>query len=224
MSGNRYFLTGMHATGRFWWKGLTALSIFFRLFLFILPLWTHALPALLTGTVTFGNTGQPVIGARIEVNGQITYSVSGGMYNLSVNPAGTFLVTCTKPGFITYVSAPVQIQPGVTTLLHIQLNEQLFPPATVTAILDTTTLMVPVSWSPPAGDYELLYDDGLQEGFVIWSFAGNMNAVKFTPKGYPAAITGGSIHMGNSSNYPSGSNPLQPFQIQICLEIGRAHV
>ncbi len=220
MSGNRYFLTRMHAAGRFRRKGKIMASLLLRLVLSVLPLWADALPALLTGTVTFANTGQPVVGARIEVNGQITYSVSGGLYSLSVTPAGTFTVTITKPGFQTYISAPVQIQPGITTTLNVQLNERLFPPGSVTALLDTTSALIPLFWSAPSGEYELLYDDGLQEGFIIWSFQGNMNAVKFTPKGYPASITGGSIHVGNSSNYPTGGNPLQPFQVQICLSDG----
>lgn len=220
MSGNRYFLTKMHTAGRFRRKGGMIWLFLFPLIFAVFPVCTHALPALLTGSVTFGNTGQPVIGARIEVNGQVTWSVSGGMYNLSVNPAGTFIVTCTKPGFSAYTSAPVQIQPGITTVLPIQLNEELNPPAAVTAILDTVTQWVPISWSPPSGNYELLHDDGLQEGFIIWSFQGNMNAVKFTPRGYPASVTGGNIHLGNPSNYPAGSNPLQPFQVQICLADG----
>ncbi|MEI6436662.1 MAG: choice-of-anchor J domain-containing protein, partial [Bacteroidota bacterium] len=138
-----------------------------------------------------------------------------GVYSLSVTTAGTFPVTCNKVGFQTFTSAPVSFQPGITSVINIGLLENLNPPVAAQAIFDSASQLVSVSWSPPAGDYELLYDDGIQDNFTVWSYQGNMNAVKFTPTGYPANVTGGSVNIGAQANYPPGSNPLVAFQIQI---------
>ena len=67
------------------------------------------------------------------------------------------------------------------------------------------------------GNYEIIYDDGIQENFAIWEQTGNMNAVKFTPVGYPATVLGCKINIGTLSNYPSGTgiNPFVPFDMFI---------
>ena len=174
-----------------------------------------ATPAILMGVITNGANGVPVVGAKVVVNGNSTYSTSGGIYSLSVDPVGTFPVNCSKAGFDAFTSPPVVFQQGVTSQQNIVLWEALNAPASVTAVLDTIPQSVGVSWTAPSGDYELLYDDGIQDNFTIWSSQGNMNAVKFTPVGYPAQVTGGSINIGNSTNYPSGGNPLVPFQVSI---------
>ncbi len=175
----------------------------------------QANPAMLQGVVTNGATGLPVIGAKITVNGQFAWSTSGGIYNLMVNPVGTFPVSCIKAGFDNYISQPVVFIPGGSSLLNISIWENVNPPANVTALLDSGSLHVPVSWNPPSGNYELLYDDGIQDNFAIWTVQGNMNALKFSPLGFPVKLTGCSISIGSSSNYPAGSNPLIPFQIRI---------
>jgi hypothetical protein len=167
------------------------------------------------GVVTGSSNGSPVIGAKISLNGQVAYSTFGGVYSLAISPAGTFPVSCSKPGFQNYTSNPVVLQPGITSILNIVLDEKLNSPIGVQAYLDTVNQIVPVSWSPPSGDYEILYDDGIQDNFTVWSFGGNMNAVKFSPSGYPLTVSGGSVYVGTAANYPSGSNPLVPFQIQI---------
>jgi len=172
-------------------------------------------PAILQGIVTNGATGSPVVGAKVTVNGNFTYSASGGVYTLTVTPAGTFPVSCSKAGFVNFTSLPVIFLPGVPSLLNIQLWENLNPPKNVFVYLDTVPQNVPVSWDAPSGNYELIYDDGIQENFTVWASQGNMNALKFTPVGFPALLKGGSVHIGIQSNYPAGSNPLVPFQVQI---------
>ena len=171
--------------------------------------------AILMGVVTNGASGSSVTGARITVSGKSTYSTSGGIYTLSVDPPGTYTVTCSKPGFDTYISTPVVFQSGGTFLLNIAVWENLTPPSSVSAWLDTVQQKTAVSWAPPSGDYELLYDDGIQDNFTVWSSQGNMNAMKFTPAGFPVKLTGGSINIGAVGNYPAGSNPLVPFQVRI---------
>ncbi|MEI7662472.1 MAG: choice-of-anchor J domain-containing protein [Bacteroidota bacterium] len=172
-------------------------------------------PAILMGVVTSGPNSPAVVGAKVIVNGSFTYTTSGGIYSMPVDPAGTFTVTCLKPGFDAYTSAPVVFVQGVTTQMNITLWETLTPPSPVTALLDTIPQSVAVSWASPAGSYELLYDDGIQDNFTIWAFQGNMNAVKFTPAGFPVKITGGSVNIGSAANYPSGGTLPGPFQVSI---------
>lgn len=171
-------------------------------------------PAFLTGVVTNAANGIPIIGAKIQVQNHTAYSVAGGVYSLAIEPTGTFPVQCAKAGFDAYVSAPVLFQPGITATLPVSLLENLNPPGTVSASLDTLPQVVHISWTKPAGNYELIYDDGLQDAFTVWGLQGNLNAIKCNPPAYPAKVTGGSIHIGQASNYPSGSNPLVPFQVK----------
>ncbi|MFZ4548995.1 MAG: choice-of-anchor J domain-containing protein, partial [Bacteroidales bacterium] len=70
-----------------------------------------------------------------------------------------------------------------------------------------------VSWGAPVGLYEMLYDDGTPENYSAWEFAGNRNAVKFTPQGYPATITGAKIYICNTGfGNPIGST----FSVLVC--------
>ena len=189
---------------------LTLVFFFFRLALL------SQNPAFLSGIVTNGNNGNSLIGAKITVNSQNAFSVTGGSYSIAVTPVGTFTVTCTKTGFDNYLSSPITFQQGVSVTLNIQLLETANPPVSVSALLDTLYApKVLVTWQHPVGDYEIIYDDGIQEDFTVWATNGNMNAVKYTPVSYPATIAGGSVHIGTQSNYPAGSNPLVPFQIAI---------
>ena len=179
-----------------------------------LVLWAQN-PAL-SGIVTNGNNANNITGAKISVNSQTTYSVTGGIYSVAVIPTGTYTVSCTKAGFEDYLSSPITFQQGVPVTLNIQLLEMTNPPVSVSALLDTVSVpKVLVNWQHPVGDYEIIYDDGIQEDFTVWATHGNMNAVKFTPVSYPAKVTGGSVHIGTQSDYPSGSNPLVPFQVAI---------
>ncbi len=174
-------------------------------------------PATLNGIVTNCATGAPVVGAKVTVGALSTYSVSGGIYSLSINPPGTYTVTCEKTGFDSYQSNPVLFGPGATINLSFCLYESANPPALVVAALDSTVSppVVNISWQVPRGDYELLYDDGIQDNFTVWASQGNLNAVKFTPLGYPVTVNGGKINIGTIANYPAGSTPFVPFQVSI---------
>jgi len=176
--------------------------------------------ATLLGVVSNGATGSPVVGARVTVNGKTTYSTSGGVYLLSVDPVGTFAATATKPGFDVYTAAPVAFQPGVTVTLNISLWETVNAPQAVTALLNNASQSVGISWTAPSGSYELIYDDGIQDDFTIWGYSGNMNAVKFTPAGFPVRVTGGSVNIGNSANYSPGVTVPGAFQVSIYDALG----
>lgn len=170
-------------------------------------------PAILSGTVTNAITGVPVIGAKISVNGQSTWSVFGGVYSMQVDPVGNFTVQYQKPGFDIFTSQEVNFQPGVTITMDVSLWETLNSPAMALSMLDTLLQTVHISWQLPNGYYALLYDDGIQEDFTLWASQGNLNAVRFTPVAYPVMVTGGLVHIGTEANYPAGSNPFIPFQM-----------
>jgi hypothetical protein len=68
----------------------------------------------------------------------------------------------------------------------------------------------------------LIYDDGIQDNFAIYATGGgnNMNAMKFTPIGYPAIVKKFYVNIGTAANYPSGSNAFSPVQFAIYNEVG----
>ena len=177
------------------------------------------IPAYCTGIVYNSDTGEPIVGAKVEAGGSMTYSVSGGAYNLNIYPVGTFGVTANKAGFDQLTAGPFVFQQGVTELLDIPMLRTTYPPQGVVATLNTTPA-VDITWLAPSGMYEIRYDDGICDNFTVWAVAGNMNAVKFTPVGYPAVVQGGKVHIGTIDNYPPGSNPLVPFQMAIYDDSG----
>ncbi len=178
-------------------------------------------PASLSGMITNGVNGLPIVGAKVTVNGQSTYSVAGGNYSLHIPIPGTFVVTYHKTGFDSYTSSPVFFPSGVTINMDVQLLEAVNPSASLSAVIDSNAgPSINLTWLMPSGNYEVLYDDGIEDDFIVWAAQGNMNAVKYTPVGYPASVTGGSVNIGLQSNYPVGSNPFVPFQVSVFNDAG----
>ena len=175
------------------------------------------MPGVLAGIVTNAATGNPVIGARITISStpaKYTYSVAGGAYSINIFPLGTWPATCSKAGYENLSAGPFTFQQGVTITQNFPLLEALNAPVGVVAVLNALQTQVDIAWGVPVGQYELLYEDGIQDNFAIWAQGGNLNAVKFTPVAYPATLIGGSINVGTSANYPTG-NPFVPFKIII---------
>jgi hypothetical protein len=187
------------------------------LYLSLLMLQGFSQPATLTGIVTNCVTNSPVVGALVTADIASTYSVSGGIYTLSINTPGTYTVSCSFAGFVNYQSNPISFGQGSAVNLPICLTEITNPPAQVVALLDTAIYppSVNISWQAPRGDYELLYDDGIKDDFTVWAIEGNMNALKFTPLGYPVTVTGGMVNIGVAADYPAGSTPFVPFQMAV---------
>ena len=175
----------------------------------------NPIPAYLSGLVYNNDTGEPIVGAKIVVGAEHTYSVAGGLYTLNIYPVGTFGVTANKAGFDEFTAGPFTFVQGVTELLDIPMLRTTYPPLAVNAELNSAETAVDIDWMAPKGMYEIRYDDGICDNFTVWAFAENMNAVKFTPVGYPAVVQGGKVHIGTIDNYPPGSNPLVPFQMAI---------
>jgi len=177
-------------------------------------------PAVLTGIVTNAANGNPVKGARVEVNGYVTYSIAGGVYSMNIFPGGTFPVNFQKAGFSDTTSDPILLTTGVTTTLNMAMQESWNNPgipflAALNSAVPPTA--VNLSWNLPSGEYELIYDDGTPEISTVWGAEGNMNAVKFTALNYPITTLEGKVHIGNAIDYPDGTDPaaLAPFQMQI---------
>lgn len=206
-------------------SSVTPRRSFFAIFISILFILNGLMgvtqPSVLSGTVTDAQTGNAIIGARVSVGSQQTWSVAGGSFSLTVSP-GTAQASAVKSGYLQTVSPAITFPPGGSAVWNFSLPH--FPSAvsSVSVSLDTTLspFVVPVTWPLPSGDCEVLYDDGIQDGFTIWAQQGNMNAVRFTPPGYPAKIKGGKIHTGKASDYPSGSYPFVPFQVVVMASDG----
>ena len=177
------------------------------------------IPGVLSGIVTDASTGNPVVGATVQVNppsGPSTLSVAGGLYTLNVYPVGgPWSAVASKAGYDNLVAGPFTFVQGNTLNQNFALLENTNPPTNVVATLNGTETAVDVAWGLPKGNYEQIYDDGIAENFTVWAIAGNMNAVKFTPVGYPATVLGGKVNIGTVNDYPSGAAPLVPFQVAV---------
>jgi hypothetical protein len=173
-------------------------------------------PAYLVGLVTSATTGNPIIGAKITVGTASAYSTGpSGVYSVNIYPVGAFSASCNKAGFEGSTAGPLTFTQGNLVTQNFALLENVNPPNGVTATMNAGQTAVNLTWNIPNGNYESLYDDGIQEAFQIWTFAGSYNAVRFTPVGYPCTLNGGMINIGTQANYPVGSNPLVPFQFLI---------
>ena len=180
-------------------------------------------PGYLTGTVTNQSNGNPVVGAMLTWNGVTTYSTAplgaytfGNIYNI-----GTSNLNVSKEGFNNYQVTGVTVTAGNTTTITIPLPEDTPAPGTpFTAALNTAQTAVNLNWNLPVDDYDLIYDDGIQDNFGIYLTGGgkNMNAVRFTPLGYPVIVKGFYYNIGKASNYPVGWNAFSPVQMCIYTE------
>ena len=187
--------------------------------------YVNSLPGILTGIVTDCANGNPVVGAYITWGTYSTWSVAGGVYSMNIYAAGTNTVTATKDGFIVFSQPGITVTvpaPPVTTF-NICLNEITLPPSVpFSANLNMGQNAVIMSWNLPVGDYDLIYDDGIQDNFGIYvsGNSANMNAVRFTPLAYPLIIKGVFLDIGVASNYPTGANPFTPVAMAVYNEVG----
>jgi hypothetical protein len=176
-------------------------------------------PCYAVGQITNAANGAAVKGAKITVNGISTYSLEGGVYALEIFPGGTFPIKVTKAGFGDTTTVSYVYAPAVTTTVNIALKETTNNPSSpfVAALTGTPATSVALSWGVPKGDYELIYDDGVQTSSTVWEVEGNLNAVKFSALNTPVTVKGGSVNIGAEGDYPAGTlvADLDPFQIQV---------
>jgi hypothetical protein len=168
---------------------------------------TVTVPGSIAGVVTDGFTGDVLPGVMVSAtSGIATFTAmtdDNGAYSLLAD-AGTYTVTFSRTGYQTVIAAGAVVAANAVTTLNAQLFEEPYAPSCASASVNATDTQSTVTWCVPAGPYELLYDDGSAENFAAWAAAGNMNAVKFTPKGYPAHVLGAKLFVGDGS-FPEGS-------------------
>ncbi|MBV2247428.1 MAG: carboxypeptidase-like regulatory domain-containing protein, partial [Lentimicrobium sp.] len=155
-------------------------------------------PGMISGTVTSAVDGSPIFGAVVTAGMYSTSTNEDGTYSMMVD-AGTYTMNFSKTGFTSTVVNGVVVTETNTTMVDAELEEGFYPPTLVYAEVNAADTQVEVTWGVPRPDYEILYDDGTAENYAAWALPGNMNAVKFTPAGYPATITGGKIYVGDGS-------------------------
>jgi len=110
-----------------------------------------------TGTVTEFGTNVPISGATITAGDYTGTSDAQGLFSFLVY-AGTYNVTCTKPGYQAATQAGVVIVGTQTTTQNFVLTEITLPPAGVQAV--EAGANVNVTWMAPgtAGGEWLSYD------------------------------------------------------------------
>jgi len=162
---------------------------------------TVTVPGSIAGTVTDGVSGDVIPGVLVEAGSFMAMTDDNGEYMMLVD-AGSYTVTFTKVGYQS-VTAPAVVVADMTTTVNAQMFEELYAPSCASATVNADDTQSTVTWCVPAGPYELLYDDGTAENFAAWQLPGNLNAVKFTAKGYPATVVGAKIYVGDGS-FPVG--------------------
>ncbi len=165
---------------------------------------TVTVPGTISGVVTDGVTGELLQGVMVTAGSFTAMTDDNGAYALTCD-ANTYDVTFAKVGYQATTVTGVVVTAGNTVTVDAQLYEMPYAPACASATVNATDTQCDVAWCVPMGPYEMLYDDGTAENFAAWQLAGNLNAVKFTPVGYPATVVGGLFYVGDGS-FPAGGN------------------
>jgi len=161
-------------------------------------------PGMISGVVTDGVTSELLQGVLVTAGSFTTMTNENGEYTLTCD-ANTYDVVFSKVGYQSATATGVVVTSGATTTVNAQLYEMPYAPACASAVVNATDTQCDVTWCVPMGPYELNYDDGTAENFAAWQLPGNLNAVKFTPVGYPATVVGGLFYVGDGS-FPAGGN------------------
>ena len=114
----------------------------------------NPIPAVCSGVVTNAATGAPVVGAKVSVGTNVTYSTGPtGAYALNIYPAVTNVpVLASKAGFDNFSSAPMTFTPPNTSTLNIPLLETTNAPVNVVATLNTPQTAVDITWGLPTAN------------------------------------------------------------------------
>jgi len=169
------------------------------------------------GTVTrFGSQPIPIPGATITISNEFdTYTTTtdqNGHYSQVVTE-GTYLVCADADTYQSECVEDVFVPFDQTVTVDFQLKEFPYPPMSVSAVRNFAHTQVDVNWYEYSNFYVIKYDDGIADNVTAWDKGGNMNAIRFTPSGYPAQIFGIECNIYNGS-WPPGEI-LTPFQMAI---------
>jgi hypothetical protein len=169
-----------------------------------------------SGHVTaYGSPPVPIVGATVTItNEYYTYtSLVGGSGHYSLcAPAGYYLLIFEADGYVS-VSTYIEIQGGQYLTIDAELLEFPYPVLSVHAQINNQDDLCHISWYNFSDFYIIAYDDGMADEVTAWPQGGNMNAVKFTPAGYPAKVYGAELNIYDGS-WPQG-NSLAPYHVAI---------
>ena len=182
------------------------------------------LSATVTGIITNASNGLPIVGAKVTTipAGTIVPAYSTGptgFYGLIMPVTSTCQIMFHKEGFKDTIVASATYNPTQSYVINMAMHETTPPPSQpFTAVLNAGQTAVNLNWGLPVDDMVMLYDDGIQDNFAIWALGGgvNMNAMKFTPIGYPLTVKSFYVNIGTVLNYAAGANAFSPVQIAIC--------
>jgi hypothetical protein len=171
-------------------------------------------PGGISGTVTDAVSGDPLQGVTVTAGLFTGTTGDDGTYSFTLD-GGTYNVGFTKTGYQSVTVDNQVVVAGNVLAVDAQMYEVPYAPNTVVATVNALDTQCDVVWNQAEGPYEILYDDGSAENFAAWAQPGNMNAVKFTPMGYPSTVTGGKFYVGDG-NFPVGGNIMgAPFMVAV---------
>ncbi len=168
---------------------------------------TVIVPGTISGVVTDGVTGEVLPGVMVTAGVYSAMTGDNGEYSFLVAPSATpYVLNFSKSGYQPATASATAIANTIVTV-NAQLFEAPYAPSCASAVVNADDTQCVVTWCVPSGPYELLYDDGSAENYAAWQLPGNVNAVKFTPKGYPAKVVGAKLYIGDGS-FPAGGEVL----------------
>ncbi|MBP6871326.1 MAG: carboxypeptidase regulatory-like domain-containing protein [Bacteroidales bacterium] len=157
-------------------------------------------PAQFAGQVIDNDNGDPLVGVKVTAGQYQTTTNDEGNYSLYVDQ-GEYDVVFEKLGYMTVTVADTFALAGIVTPINIGMWDNNYAPGMVHAEVMDNDTWCEVTWTLPNGPYEITMDDGEADDYFIYANAGGMNAVKFTPTGYPATVIGGQFYVGDG-NFP----------------------
>ena len=155
------------------------------------------------GTVTDTISGDSLFGVSVTTGGNTTQTDTNGYYELTMDE-DTYDLLFSFLGYESVVTSIV-VASGSVSEESISMYVVPNPVPWVIAEVNAAETECLVTWSKPQGNYMVLYDDDEVDDHLIWTIPGNAVGVRFSPKGYPATVTGGSLNVGDGS-FPAGAN------------------
>jgi hypothetical protein len=143
-------------------------------------------------------------------------TTGGGHYLTPIlSVVGTRTLMFSMTGYDNFNSV-VTLTANDTILFNARMLRTVIQPGQVGAAFNVpapSDTIVDIQWSPPMETHLQVYDDGISDSVAVWDSSGNMNALRVTPRGYPASLTGGKIYLGSAQDYPGAALPLMPFTV-----------
>ena len=181
------------------------------------------------GTVTDVDSGDGIEGATVTISANsieqeyVVTTDAAGDYSTDVAVVeGGYTVTVHAGGYVDQSDENVVVVANTYTTIDFVLGETPMPVSDVVAVANASDTEATVTWSEPSEYpvYELSYDDGVADNATCWNagYEGNMNAIRFTPSGYPAIVKTAKVHIYDGT-WPAG-NILSPTELVVLDDDG----